>query len=153
MDASVTSWDMYDQFRETVTKLARERVAPHAAEIDQNSEPPIKAFEAFKEAGLVGLAFPEDLGGQGGDLMAQVIAVEEVGRVCSSSALTLMTGWAALDPLVRFGSKELQREIIPSVARGDMKAGWCLTEPQGGTDVAGIKTRAIERDGGWVLSG
>ncbi len=148
-----SSPDTYDEFRRMLQRLTRERVVPHAAEIDRTAQPPLEAVKAFREAGLMGLPFPEDLGGQNGDLMSQVIAVEEVSRGCASSGLTLMTGWAALDPLARFGSDALKREILPGVARGEQIAGWCLTEPHGGSNVAGIKTSAKLVDGQWVING
>ena len=134
-------------------RLTRERVVPHASKIDDEARPPTEAVAAFREAGLMGLPFPERFGGQEGDLMTQTIAVEEVSRGCASSGLTLMTGWAALDPLARFGSEELKQEILPSVASGEKIAGWCLTEPHGGSNVAGIRTTARLERGRWVING
>ncbi|MDM0014921.1 acyl-CoA dehydrogenase family protein [Variovorax sp. J22P168] len=150
-DLDVTS--AYDEFRSMVVRITRERVVPHAATIDREARPPLEAVAAFREAGLMGLPFPEALGGQDGDLMTQTIAVEEVSRGCASSGLTLMTGWAALDPLARFGSESLKAQILPSVASGEKIAGWCLTEPHGGSNVAGIKTRARLERGQWVIDG
>jgi alkylation response protein AidB-like acyl-CoA dehydrogenase len=143
----------YEQFRDMVARVTRERVTPHAAEVDRTASPPVKAVEAFRDAGLIGLPFPEALGGQSGDLLTQVIAVEEVSRGCATAGLTLMTAWAALDPLIRFGSKELQEEIVPSVCRGKALAGWCLTEPHGGSNVKGIKTTATRDGNKWRLKG
>ena len=144
---------MYDEFRDMLVRLTRERVIPHAAETDRTGQPPLQAVQAFREAGLLGLPFPEELGGQDGDLMSQVIAVEEVSRGCASAGLTLMTAWAALDPLARFGSDELKRAIIPQVARGECMAAWCLTEPHGGSNVAGIRTTARQECDQWVING
>jgi alkylation response protein AidB-like acyl-CoA dehydrogenase len=144
---------MYNEFRNMLVRLTRERVVPHAAEVDRTSKPPTKAVEAFKEVGLLGLPFDVSLGGQNGDLMSQVIAVEEVSRGCASSGLTLMTSWAALDPLHRFGSDALKQEVIPPVARGECMSAWCLTEPHGGSNVAGIKTSARLERGRWVING
>ncbi|MFZ5508419.1 MAG: acyl-CoA dehydrogenase family protein [Pseudomonadota bacterium] len=144
---------MYDEFRDMLVRLTRERVIPHAQETDRTGQPPLQAVQAFREAGLLGLPFPEELGGQDGDLMSQVIAVEEVSRGCASAGLTLMTAWAALDPLARFGSEELKRAIIPQVARGDCMAAWCLTEPHGGSNVAGIRTTARQERDQWVING
>jgi alkylation response protein AidB-like acyl-CoA dehydrogenase len=143
----------YEEFRGMIARLTRERVVPHAAQIDRDARPPIEAVAAFREAGLMGLPFPEKLGGQEGDLMTQAIAVEEVSRGCASSGLTLMTGWAALDPLARFGSEALKEQILPSVASGEKIAAWCLTEPHGGSNVAGIRTSARLERGHWVING
>jgi alkylation response protein AidB-like acyl-CoA dehydrogenase len=144
---------IHQEFRDMVARLTRERVVPHAAAIDRDVRPPTEAVVAFREAGLIGLPFPERFGGQDGDLMTQTIAVEEVSRGCASSGLTLMTAWAALDPLARFGSEALKQEILSSVVAGDKLAGWCLTEPQGGSNVAGIRTTARLEGGRWVING
>lgn len=143
----------YDTFRETMRRLAVDKIAPHAAEVDRTKSPPKQAHAALRDAGILGLAFPEELGGQGGDLLSQVIAVEESARVCATSGLTLLTGWAALDPLIRFGSPELVKEVVPPVAAGTMIAGWCLTEPQGGSDLPALKTRAVRDGNDWVING
>jgi alkylation response protein AidB-like acyl-CoA dehydrogenase len=143
----------YDEFRGMIRRLTRERVVPHAIQVDREARPPLEAVAAFREAGLMGLPFPEKFGGQDGDLMTQTIAVEEVSRGCASSGLTLMTGWAALDPLARFGSDALKEEILPSIASGEKFAGWCLTEPHGGSNVAGIRTSARLERGYWIING
>ncbi len=143
----------YDAFRDTMRRIAVDKVAPHAAEVDRTKQPPIKSHAALSEAGIVSLGFPEEFGGQGGNLLSQVIAVEEAARVCATTGLTLMTGWAALDPLIRFGAKELIGQIVPSVAAGKTIAGWCLTEPQGGSDLPALKTRAVREGDHWVVNG
>ena len=143
----------YETFRDTVRRIAVDKVAPHAAEVDRTKQPPVKSHAALSEAGIVSLGFPEEHGGQSGDLLSQVIAVEETARVCATTGLTLMTGWAALDPLIRFGAKKLINEIVPSVAAGKMIAGWCLTEPQGGSDLPALKTRAVCDGNQWVING
>ncbi|MCO5089750.1 acyl-CoA dehydrogenase family protein [Bosea sp. (in: a-proteobacteria)] len=145
--------EAYEQFRATVRRLADERVAPHAAEVDRSRSLPEESIKAFRDANLIGLPFPEEFGGQGGDLMTQVIAVEEIARVCATSALSLFTSWIVLDPLVRFGSPMLVEEIVRPVSSGEQVAAWCLTEPAGGSDLAGIKTRAEQAGDGWMLNG
>jgi alkylation response protein AidB-like acyl-CoA dehydrogenase len=134
-------------------RMTRERIVPFAAVADREARPPLEAVAAFREAGLIGLPFPEDLGGQDGDLMSQVIAIEEVSRGCASAGLTLLTAWAALDPLHRFGSEELKREILPAVSDGRKVAAWCLTEPQGGSNIAGARTFARLQGDEWVING
>ena len=142
-----------DEFRSQVRRLAEREIAPHAAAVDDDARLPVEAIEAFRSMGLCGLAFPERLGGGDGDLMAQVLAVEEVARVCGSSALVMLIPWAALTPLIRFGSAALQEEIVPAVAAGKHGASFCLTEPGGGSDLPGLKTRAERVPGGWRLQG
>jgi len=142
-----------DEFRSQVRRLAEREIAPHAAAVDDDARLPVEAIDAFRSMGLCGLAFPERLGGGDGDLMAQVLAVEEVARVCGSSALVMLIPWAALTPLIRFGSAALQEEIVPAVAAGKHGASFCLTEPGGGSDLPGLKTRAERVPGGWRLQG
>ncbi len=141
------------QFRENVRRLAVERIAPFAAEVDRDARYPEEAIAAFKELGLAGLPYSEDLGGQDGDLMAQVICLEELGRVCATSSLTLMVNWAGFGPIANYGSHDLAREIIPAGAAGDTMASICLTEPQGGSNLWGLTTRAVPDRGDWVLNG
>ena len=146
-------WNEIDAFRDTIRRIARERIAPLAAELDRTGGPPDRQFEIFRETGLTGLGLPEEYGGGGGDLMVQAVAVEEMARVCSASALTMSVGWGALDPLVRFGDETLKRQILPDIASGAKKAAWCITEPQGGSDMAAMTTRAVADGDGFVLNG
>ncbi len=147
------SWDTDEAFRDTVRRIARDKIAPLAVDLDKTGGPPEAQFEIFRENELLGLGLPEEYGGGGGDLMAQVIAVEEMARVCSASALTMSAAWGTIDPLVRFGSDALKQAIIPPVAAGELRTAWCITEPQGGTDMAGMTTRAVEEDDTWVING
>jgi len=142
-----------EEFRGAVRKLAETRIKPHAARVDETGELPEHARAAYREMDLAGLAFPEHLGGSGADLLTQVTAVEEVARVCASSASILLTPWAALTPIAVHGRTELAREVIAPVAAGDALASFCLTEPSGGSDLPGLKTRAVPDAGGWRLSG
>jgi alkylation response protein AidB-like acyl-CoA dehydrogenase len=143
----------YQGFRANVRRLAESRMAPHAANVDDEARFPVEARAAFQALELAGLAFPSSLGGGDGDLLAQVIAVEEIARVCASSALVLLIPWAALTPLVRFGDPALQKLVTPDVASGRALASFCLTEPSGGSDLPGLKTRAHRTADGWRLEG
>ena len=145
--------DGHEAFRGALRRMAQEKIKPHAAAVDDEARFPAEAVQAFRSMALNGLAFPESLGGAGGDLMAQVLAVEEVARVCCSSSLVMLIPWAALTPLVWFGSEALQRQIVPAVAAGQHGASFCLTEPGGGSDLRSIKTRAEPVAGGWRLNG
>ena len=142
-----------ETFRREVQRLARQEILPHAATVDEDARFPEASVAAFRTLGLSGLPFPEHLQGGDGDLMSQVIAVEELARVCGSSSLVMLIPWAALTPLVWFGSEALQREIVPDVAAGRCGASFCLTEPGGGSDLRGIRTRAEKIQGGWRLNG
>ena len=102
--------ETHDEFRANVRRLAEEKIKPHAAEVDEEAAFPTASIAAFKAMGLNGLPFPEKLGGGNGDLLSQVIAVEEIARVCGSSALVLFIPWAALTPLVWFGDDALKKK-------------------------------------------
>lgn len=144
---------VHDAFRASVRRLATEKIAPHAAEVDRTKSPPFKAHEALRDAGLLGLPYPVELGGQDGDFLSQIIAIEEVARIDSTSCLAMLNNWIVLHPLVTFGARDLVARIIPQICSGAALAAWCLTEPTVGSDLAGLKTRAERRDGGFVLNG
>ena len=145
--------DANTAFRASVRRMAETRIAPHAARVDDAAEFPVDSLKAFQALELCGLPFPAELSGSGGDLMAQVIAVEAVARVCASSAIILLIPWASLAPLVKHGSESLKKAIVPDVASGRSLASFCLTEPGGGSDLPGLKTRAERVAGGWLLNG
>jgi alkylation response protein AidB-like acyl-CoA dehydrogenase len=140
------------QFRDMMRRLAAERIEPYAAEVDKTSGRPTKAYEGLREAGITGLAAPEQIGGQGGDLLSQCVALEEISRVCATTGLTLMTCWSFADSVVTFGNPE-QFVAAEQVASGASLGSWCYTEPQGGSDLSGARTRAVKCEGGWKLNG
>jgi alkylation response protein AidB-like acyl-CoA dehydrogenase len=143
--------EIYEEFRSTVRRFAEEQVKPHAAAIDRDSLPPEEAFEAARALGLQGIPFPEEFGGSDGDLMLQVIASEELARVCAATSLTIASSWL-FSIVVRHGNDAL-KSLVPGVASGEKKTGWCMTEPQAGSDLMAIKATAKKVDGGWVING
>jgi len=143
----------YEMFRDSVRRLAVDRIEPHAAAVDKEARFPEEALQAFKELQLVGLPVDEEYGGQGADSLAQVIALEEIGRVCATSSVTLMVIWAGMMPIARHGSPEIISQTVKPAMEGDTVFSICLTEAHGGSDVWGAKTRAESRDGGWLLNG
>ncbi|NYI84046.1 hypothetical protein HNR68_002676 [Saccharopolyspora hordei] len=134
-------------------KLAADQIAPHAAAVDDEERFPVEAWQALREAELPGLPYDEELGGSGGDLLSQVIAVEEVAAACASSALVLLVNWAGTSTVVSHGSDDLRAEVVPGVASGEAGAAWCMTEPTVGSDLSGIKTVARQDGSDWVLTG
>lgn len=143
----------YEAYRENLRRLAVSSIEPHAAALDREARFPDASLDAFKELGLVSLAFSEENGGQGGDVLSQVIALEELARVCATSSLTLMVIWAGLVPVAKHGSQKLRDEVIRPAMAGDTVASICLTEPAGGSNLFGLKTRAEKIGNEWVLNG
>ncbi len=144
--------DLYETYREQVRRFAREKVAPFAAKVDEEERPPLDAYEASLELGLPGLPFSEQFGGQEGDVISQVITVEELARVCASTATTVSTCWIMM-LVQRFGSEEQKRTIIPPVVQGKHRSAWGLTEPKGGSDLMGVVSSAKQTAQGWLLNG
>lgn len=142
-----------EEFRAVLRRFANNKIQLHAAAYDREARFPEESLIAFKELGLVSLAFPESDGGQGGDVLSQALVLEELARVCATSSLTLMVIWAGLVPVSRHGSEELRKEVIAPAMDGDVVGSICLTEPAGGSNLFALKTAAVKVDGGWVLNG
>ncbi len=142
------------EFRRTVRAFAEEVVRPAAEEADRREELPTEVVRAMGELGLFGVPFPEELGGQGADLLTFCLAVEELGRVDQSVAVTLAAavGLGGM-PILRYGTEEQRRTWLEPLCRGEALLAFALTEPDAGSDAAAIRTRARPRDGGWVLEG
>ena len=145
--------DEHQELREHLRRFAEEQVAPHAAEADERAEYPWKSFEAYRDSGFVRLPYPAEHGGDGGDYVAYALLVEEVARVCGASSLFVLISRLACEPILRHGSPELAARIVPKVAAGDWQGSYCLSEPQAGSDVAAMTTRAVRDGDHYVLNG
>lgn len=142
----------YTEFRDTIRRFAREKVAPYAAVVDRERRPPTEAFEASVALGLPGLPYPESLGGQDGDMLSQCLMLEEVSRVCASTGLTVSSCWILM-AVMDYGTEAQQREIVPQITSGKARCAWGLTEPKGGSDLMSTTTQAKQDGDGWVLNG
>jgi alkylation response protein AidB-like acyl-CoA dehydrogenase len=142
----------YRDFRASVRRFANEEVAPRAAALDREQNPPVEAHAASLRLGLPGLPYPEHLGGGGGDMFAQCVAMEEIARVCASTALGISSSWIMM-AVVNFGTEDQQREIVPQMTSGAARCAWGLTEPKGGSDLMAASTKAVRSADGWVLNG
>jgi alkylation response protein AidB-like acyl-CoA dehydrogenase len=140
--------------QESVRRLARDKVRPRAREIDETGEYPQDLFEAFRDAGLLGLCIPEEYGGGGGGILGLTLAIEEVAKYSNVASLMLLLTRLPTGPVMIAGSEEQKKRYLPGVASGAQRAAFGLSEPQAGSDVMGIRTRA-ERlpEGGWLLNG
>jgi alkylation response protein AidB-like acyl-CoA dehydrogenase len=143
----------YEEFRAAARRLAETGIEPNAAAADADAAFPWASFEAYRDSGLVRTVYPVEHGGDGGDWMTYAILVEEVARVCAASSLFVLISRLGLTPVIRWGSPELQARTIPRVASGECQASYCLSEPQAGSDVAAMTTRAVRDGDDWVLTG
>jgi alkylation response protein AidB-like acyl-CoA dehydrogenase len=143
----------HDELRAALRRFAEEQVAPHAAEADERSEYPWKSFEGYRQSGFLRLPYPEEHGGDGGDGVAYAMLVEEVARVCASSALFVLISRLACAPILAHGSPELRERVIPRVVSGDWQGSYCLSEVHAGSDVGSMSTRAVRDGDGYVLNG
>ena len=147
--------DEQEQLRQTVAEFAREVVAPVIGGFYERAEFPYQIVAQMGRLGLFGLPFPEEHGGMGGDYFALCIALHELARVDSSVAITLEAGVAlGAMPLYRFGTDEQRGRWLPQLCQGERLAAFGLTEPGGGSDIAGgMRTTARLTDGDWVIDG
>jgi len=140
-------------FRAAIRQIADERIAPRAAEIDATGEYPWDVRRLLAEHDVLGLPFDEEYGGTGtGTLMLQM-AVEEIARVCASSALILMVHELGTLPIQLFGTEELKQRLLPRCASGEWSPAFCLSEPEAGSDPASMRTHAVRDGDEWVING
>lgn len=144
--------DDQQQIRDLIRRVAKEKVAARANEIDQSAEYPEDMYKLLKELGLFTLPFPAEYGGTGSMLTA-CIAVEELGRVCYNTAYLLVVQWIPFGAILAGGTKEQKDKYLPGLSNGDLRAAFSTTEPQSGSDVQGIKTKATKVPGGYRLDG
>ena len=145
----------HEELRKSVAEFARDIVAPVIGDLYERGEFPYDIVAQMGRMGLFGLPVPEEYGGMGGDYLALCLALEELARVDSSVAITLEAGVSlGIMPIYRFGTAEQKREWLPSLCSAERLGAFGLTEPGGGTDVAGaMRTRARLEDGEWVIDG
>ena len=152
--ATGTLPDHYQQLAKTVRDFAQTVVAPVAAKHDAEHSFPYEVVSGMAEMGLFGLPFPEEYGGMGGDYFALCLALEELGKVDQSVAITLEAGVGlGAMPVYRFGNEEQKQEWLPLLASGKALGAFGLTEAGGGTDAGATKTTARLDDGHWVING
>lgn len=140
--------------RREVRRFAEERIAPGVAARDRTHAFPHEIIAEMGELGLLGMLVPETHGGAGFDPLAYAVAIEEVARICPSTAVTMsVTNSVCCWPIDRFGSDELKRRVLPELAGGGAIGGFGLTEPSAGSDPSGMRTVAVRDGDSWVLDG
>jgi alkylation response protein AidB-like acyl-CoA dehydrogenase len=150
-------WDVLTdeqrEVRELVRSLARERIAPRAAEIDESHEFPWDVAELFREHELFGLLFDDEWGGAGTGTLLALVAIEEISKVCATSGLILAVQELGSLGLKLAGSREQQERYLPKLASGEWLCAYALTEAGSGSDSAAMRTTAVLDGGEYVLDG
>jgi alkylation response protein AidB-like acyl-CoA dehydrogenase len=141
------------EFRDTIRQIARERIAPRAAEIDEQAAYPHDLRQLLAEQDILGLPFEPEHGGTGTGTLMLNIAVEEIAKACASTALILMIQELGTLPIQLFGSPELKDRFLPRCASGEWSPAFALSEPEAGSDPGGMLTRAVFEDGEWIITG
>jgi short-chain 2-methylacyl-CoA dehydrogenase len=144
----------HELIRRTVREFAEGEVAPVAEELDRTKSFPYEIVRQLGALNLMGIPFPEEYGGGGGDTLAYALAVEELTRVDSSVAITLCAHTSlGTQPIYLFGSERQKREWLPQLCSGSKLGAFGLTEPEAGSDAGNTRTRARLKDGEWVING
>src|ERR1700744_2713988 len=141
--------DDHRLLRDTVRDFARQEIAPVAEELDRTKSFPYEIVKRLGELDLMGIPFPEEYGGAGGDSLAYALAVEELARVDSSVAITLCAHTSlGTQPIYLFGSEAQKQEWLPRLCAGEVLGAFGLTEPEAGSDAGNTRTKAEPVDGG-----
>src|SRR2546421_10421512 len=140
-------------FRDAIRQIARERVAPRAAEIDEKAEYPHDLRSLLAEQDILGLPFETEYGGTGTGALMLNMAVEEIAKACASTALILMVQELGTLPIRLFGSDELKQRLLPRCASGEWSPAFALSEPEAGSDPASMRTTAVRDGDSWILNG
>jgi short-chain 2-methylacyl-CoA dehydrogenase len=143
-----------EAIRNLVREFAQGEVAPVAEELDRTKSFPYEIVRKLGDLGLMGIPYPEEYGGGGADNLSYAIAIEELGRVDSSVAITVAAHTSlGTWPLYAFGSDELKAEWMPRLCSGERLGAFGLTEPEAGSDAGNVRTRAVLEGGEWVING
>jgi short/branched chain acyl-CoA dehydrogenase len=152
MDLDLSDTDI--RFVEVVRDFALREVVPYADQWDREGHLPVGVVHAMGDLGLFGLIFPPDYGGSGASFTTFCLAVEEIGRADQSLGITLSAAVGlGASPIYRFGTDEQRRTWLPDLVAGRALAAFGLTEPDGGSDAASLRTRATRSERGWLLDG
>ncbi|MBF5002293.1 acyl-CoA dehydrogenase family protein [Nocardia sp. BSTN01] len=157
MNDFLSTGTLPEEYRElalTVRDFANQVVAPVAAKHDAAHTFPYEVVSGMADMGLFGLPFPEEYGGMGGDYFALCLALEELGKIDQSVAITLEAGVSlGAMPIYRFGNEAQKQEWLPQLTSGRALAGFGLTEPGAGSDAGGTRTTAVRDGDDWIING
>lgn len=140
--------------QEMVKDFAEKEIKPYAREVDETSEMRYETFEKLGKLGLLGIPFPEEYGGAGGDTISYCIAVEEIGKACGGTGLSYAANTSlGASPIYYFGTEEQKQKWLVPMAKGETLGAFGLTEPNAGSDAGGTRTKAVLDGDEWVING
>ncbi|MGP1349209.1 MAG: acyl-CoA dehydrogenase [Stomatobaculum sp.] len=146
--------DEYKMIQKMYREFAEKEIKPLAEEIDENERFPKESVQKMAENGMLGIPFPEEYGGEEGDYLSYVIAVEELSKVCASTGVTLSAHTSlCAAPIYDWGTEEQKQKYLTPMASGDCLGAFGLTEPNAGTDASRQKTIAVKKGDHYVLNG
>jgi alkylation response protein AidB-like acyl-CoA dehydrogenase len=144
----------HKMMRRMVREFAEGEIAPLASEIDRTCRFPHESFRKMGELGLLGIPYPEEWGGAGADYLSYAIAIEEVARVCGSTALSMAAHTTlGCGPLFHFGTREQKEKYLRRLTSGEILGAYGLTEPNSGSDAGGMQAKAVRNGSYWILDG
>ena len=148
--------DEISALQTSVRRLAQDKVKPRARAIDKDATYPQDLFDAFRDAGLLGLCIPTEYGGSGAGILGLAVAIEEVAKYSNAAALMLLLTRLPTGPLLIAGTEAQKERYLTGIAEGTQRAAFGLSESQAGSDVMGMRTRGVADSGsgsGWILNG
>ncbi len=145
--------DEQKMLQDTVARIAKEQIAPGAEKRDEEAKFPWDVVEVMRENGLFGVDFPEKYGGSEMGLFSLCLVIEEIAKVCASSAVILLVHELGTTPIFIAGNGEQKDKYLPKLATGEHLIAFALTEPNAGSDVSGIRTNAVKDGDSYVING
>ncbi len=148
-----TFTDEQEMFRKAAREFAENRVAPFVPEMEKTGKVPPDLVKALAEAEMMAITIPEEYGGLGLGFVARMIALEEISRVSTATAMMLQVFALGIDPIVRFGTEEQKQKYLPQLATGERLATVAVTEPTGGSDPTGGRTTYVKDGSDFIVTG
>ncbi len=142
-----------EMVRDLARRLAREKIVPQAAELDEREEFPWELLKQMAAADLFAVSMPEEYGGMGGGVFDLCLVMEELSWACSAVAVSYAASWLGSAPILIAGTEEQKQKYLPDLASGTKLAAFALTEPDAGSDAGAIQTRAVPDGDHYVLNG
>ncbi|MCP2520454.1 acyl-CoA dehydrogenase [SCandidatus Aminicenantes bacterium Aminicenantia_JdfR_composite] len=140
--------------KETIREFAEKEISPLVREYEKKGEYPLEILKRLSDLGIMGMEIPSEYGGNELSKLSEVIIIEELARICPSTALIVCVHNSVFCyPILKYGNEEQKKKYLPSAAKGEIIGGFCLTEPQAGSDAANQKTRAIRKGDFYILNG